>query len=79
MSVGDIASGLVVKVESASLRLCLYFVLKNSKNDERRYVISANEDVEMLDVEDEADEEGEVESELDPDEGTQTVSQIWQN
>ncbi|GLB33876.1 putative VID27-domain-containing protein [Lyophyllum shimeji] len=38
------------------------------KVDEQNYAISANEDVEMLDVEDDEDEEEEVESELDPDE-----------
>jgi len=37
--------------------------------EEQNYVLSANEDVEMFDVENEADEEDEVESELDPDEG----------
>ncbi|KAG5649004.1 hypothetical protein DXG03_000353 [Asterophora parasitica] len=38
------------------------------KADEQKYAMDANEDVEMLDVNDE-DEEDEVESELDPDEG----------
>jgi len=41
------------------------------KPDEQGYIISSNysEDVEMLDVQDEEDEEGEVDAELDPDGG----------
>ncbi|KAF8238735.1 VID27-domain-containing protein [Tricholoma matsutake] len=39
-----------------------------AKPDEQKYVLSANEDVEMRDVEDEEEEEEEVLSELDPDE-----------
>ncbi|KAF5388153.1 hypothetical protein D9615_000467 [Tricholomella constricta] len=38
------------------------------KVDEQNYAMNANEDVEMLDVENDEDEEDEVESELDPDE-----------
>jgi hypothetical protein len=46
--------------------------------DEQNYVLSANtnEDVEMRDVEDEEEEEGEVLSELDPDEGIEHLQSI---
>lgn len=40
------------------------------KQDEQRYVMSSNEDVEMKDVSDEEDEEGEVLEELEVDKGT---------
>jgi hypothetical protein len=44
---------------------------RKAKPDEQAYVISSTtEDVEMRDVEDEGEDEEEVESELDPDEGT---------
>ncbi|TFK75851.1 VID27-domain-containing protein [Pluteus cervinus] len=51
---------------------CLWESLHQSpwgkaKADEQNYAISANEDVEMLDVENEDDDEDEVLSELDPD------------
>jgi hypothetical protein len=47
----------------------------HNQDDEKAYVMSSNEDVEMRDVEDE-DSEEEVQSELDPDEGAYIVSSI---
>ena len=54
------------------------YISKNTfvQVDEQNYVLSANEDVEMLDVENE-DEEDEVESELDPDEGRFQAQRVF--
>lgn len=41
--------------------------------DEQRYVVSANDDIEMLDAEDDEEDEDEVQSELDPEEGSCSV------
>jgi len=46
-----------------------YQSISTVKPDEQNYVLSANEDVEMVDVENDDEEEEEVLSELDPDEG----------
>jgi len=45
------------------------------KPDEQNYVIRSNEDVEMMDVENEAADEDEVASELDPDEESSEESE----
>lgn len=66
--------------KSQGVHLSSFLAMTNpsslSQPDEQKYVLSANEDVEMRDVEDEEEEEEEVLSELDPDEGVEHSSPI---